>query len=123
MNNNIKILLLEDEYINSVIVKKYLHDYENLNVATNEEEFITLMNSEEFDIIFMDINLGFAEKSGLEILEELKVNNPNIKAKFIALTAFAMPGDKEKLLSQGFHDYIAKPVSRQKLLDAINKNL
>ncbi len=76
--------------------------------AINGEEAIKMVEKEHYDLILMDIELpGMDGISAIKIIKSKPGYNnvPNI-----ALTAFAMKGDREKFLAAGFDDYMAKPI-------------
>ena len=62
------------------------------------------------------------ELDGIDVLKEIRKLPGYDKISIIAF-AFAMPGDKQKFLSEGFDDYIAKPIIRENLLGLVEKNL
>ena len=77
-----------------------------------------------FDLIFMDCNMpvmdGYEACGFIRRAEERLGLNPT---PIIALTAYAMPGDKEKCLNAGMSDYITKPIVRDLLLATVNKHM
>ncbi|NQU59287.1 MAG: response regulator, partial [Rhodospirillales bacterium] len=70
------------------------------------------------DLILMDIQLP--EISGLEITKMLKADDDLKSIPVVAVTAFAMKGDEEKILEGGCEGYIAKPISVPKFLETIS---
>jgi two-component system cell cycle response regulator DivK len=73
------------------------------------------------DLIIMDIQLP--EVSGLDITKWLKEDEKLRDIPVIAVTAFAMKGDEEKIREGGCQDYIAKPISVTKFLETVQKHL
>ncbi|MBU4075876.1 MAG: response regulator [Euryarchaeota archaeon] len=82
--------------------------------AVDGEEAIRKTGKEVYDLIIMDIELP--GQDGVEITKIIKAKYKNLPV--IALTSYAMKGDKERFLSAGFDDYIAKPLD---ILDFIKK--
>lgn len=82
--------------------------------------FGKVTNGDEFDLILMDIMMP--NMSGETALKKLK-ENPNFKIPVIALTADAVAGAKEKYISVGFVDYIAKPFNRNQIKEKLDKIL
>ena len=105
-----KILIVEDNELNLKLFRDLLtaHGYEILE--TNDGlEAIMLTRNERPDLILMDIQLP--EISGLDITRRLK-SDPSVSSiPIIAVTAFAMKDDEEKILAAGCEAYISKPIS------------
>jgi CheY-like chemotaxis protein len=117
-----KILLVEDNEKNRTLVKDVLeyHGYEVIE-ACNGKEGIKIAKENKPDLILMDIQMPVM--SGYDAMKILK-NNPETKdIKIIALTSFAMKGDKEKIMEEGFDDYIAKPIDIRRLPKLVKKAL
>lgn len=70
----------------------------------------------------MDINLG-AGKEGTKLLHLLQRREDTASVPAVALTAYAMPGDREELLSEGFDEYVGKPFTEEELTEAIYQAL
>ncbi|PJF21417.1 MAG: hypothetical protein CUN56_11200 [Phototrophicales bacterium] len=87
--------------------------------AVDGNSGLELAQQELPDIILMDVNLP--DIDGLEVTARLKEDAKTAHIPVIALTANAMVGDKEKALDAGCDDYLPKPVSRQILLETLNK--
>jgi PAS domain S-box-containing protein len=114
-----KILQVEDDWASIMYVKKCLNGKAELKQVKNGEEALELVKNEQFDVILMDINLK-GGMNGLEITEKIRnLKNYEI-TPIVAVTAFAMKGDKEEFLSKGCTHYLAKPFHREELLDLIN---
>ncbi|MGM0612660.1 MAG: response regulator [Bacteroidota bacterium] len=116
---NRTILIAEDDTSNFLLLKVYL---KNINCqilhAHNGQEAIDLAtNHTPVSLILMDIKMPI--KNGFQAIKEIKAHNPDIPV--IALTAYAMAGDRDKALTAGFDEYIAKPVSKDDLFDLISK--
>ena len=74
-----------------------LYEVITLEIASSEPDI---------DVIFLDIQMP--DLDGIEILNTLRANNNQVPV--VAFTAFAMNGDRETFLGQGFNDYLAKPM-------------
>ncbi len=112
-----KILVAEDNIINQKLIKRVLEGFElNITLADNGEEALNLRKENEYDLIFMDIQMpvmGGIDATG-KILEYEKESN--IKhIPIVALTANALEGDKEKYLEAGMDNYLSKPIDLDKL--------
>jgi len=114
------ILLAEDNPINQEVVADLLEDC-SVTVAGNGKEALEFLKKEDFDLVLMDVQMP--EMDGLEATKIIRdpgsaVRNHDIP--IIAMTARAMEGDRELCLNAGMNYYISKPISFQKLFDAIN---
>lgn len=119
---DIKILVAEDNDINKKIVSGFLRNlnYEFESVE-NGSEVINALKSRSYDLILMDVQMPIL--NGIETTEIIRKceENTGSHVPIIAMTAHAMPGDKEKLIASGMDDYIAKPFDLYTLNDVIKK--
>ncbi len=110
------ILLVEDDALNQIVVSKMLFKmgYE-VEVASNGVEAITLSEKNKYDCILMDIQMP--ELGGIEATQKIREREASSgqNTPIIALTAHALKGDREKFLSYGMDEYIAKPVGMEEL--------
>ena len=116
-----KLLLAEDDFANAEYVKLVMR-HQNISVihAKNGSEAVDLFkNTPLVDIILMDIKMPIMD--GYEATREIR--KLNLKIPVIALTAFALDGDREKALNAGCTDYLTKPVSKDILLSVIGSYL
>jgi len=116
------VLLAEDNMANVLTVAEYLegHGYE-VRVAHDGLETIQMAESMNPDIILMDIYMPVMD--GLESMRRLRADPRFVTTPIIALTALAMPGDRERCITAGANEYMSKPVSLKKLRDTINEML
>lgn len=115
-----RILLAEDNAINQEVIVGLLEDC-SVTVAGNGKEALDFLRKEDFDLVIMDVQMP--EMDGLEATKiirnpESDVRNPDIP--IIAMTARAMKGDRKLCLDAGMNNYVSKPISFQKLFDAIH---
>ncbi len=114
------ILIVEDNELNKKLFRDLLeaNGYKTLHTADGLK-VLDLARTNKPDLILMDIQLP--EVSGLEITGWLK-NDPELKSiPVVALTAFAMKGDEEKILAGGCQGYISKPISVATFLATVKK--
>ena len=117
-----KILIAEDIAMNRRLIGDILkyHGYEILE-AENGEEGIIKAKKHIPDLIIMDLQMPVM--NGYEAIRILK-NDPVTKdIKIIAVTSFAMAGDREKALEIGVDDYIAKPINTRELPERVKRLL
>lgn len=115
------ILLVEDNPDTQLLISRLIRDKYDVAVASSGQAAIELVNSQHFGLVIMDINLGDG-LNGVETLTEIRRQGMQ-EIPVIAVTAYALPGDRAKFLNNGFNDYLAKPFSRDDLLKVIKKNL
>lgn len=117
-----RILIVEDNDLNLKLFRDLLtaHGYETIETKEGNEA-ITLARSEHPDLILMDIQLP--EISGLDVTRRLKAEEHSRDIPIIAVTAFAMKDDEEKILSAGCQAYISKPISIVPFLNTVRRFL
>ncbi|MDE3015354.1 MAG: response regulator [Pseudomonadota bacterium] len=117
-----RILIVEDNDLNLKLFRDLLtaHGYETIETKEGIEA-VSLTKSERPDLILMDIQLP--EISGLDVMRRLKSDDAIRNIPIIAVTAFAMKDDEEKILSAGCEAYISKPISIVPFLNTVRKFL
>ena len=116
---NKKILIVDDNKLNIKVARRALKDF-NFDIDEcydGEEALRRIERGDEYDLVLMDIMMP--NMNGEEAIAKLK-ENPNFSIPTIALTADAVAGAKEKYLSEGFADYIAKPFSREQIKEKLD---
>ena len=119
---DIKILLVEDNLINQKITLLTLKPLVNsIDTASNGKEALDKFGTASYDLILMDIQMPIM--SGLLAAEKIRAleSSTNSHVPIIAITANAMLGDKEKVISSGIDDYISKPFQPSALIEKIRK--
>ncbi|MBL4613986.1 MAG: response regulator [Magnetovibrio sp.] len=116
------ILIVEDNELNMKLFNDLLqaHGYETVQTKDGRDA-LNLAREHKPDLILMDIQLP--EISGLEITKMLKADDELKHIPVIAVTAFAMKGDEEKIREGGCEGYIAKPISVPNFLETLSKFL
>lgn len=112
------ILLAEDNEANVIIVTEFLESMEyRVIVCRNGQEAIDQTIESHPNLILMDIQMP--DVDGLEAIRVIRQTSQVAQIPIIALTALAMPGDKERCLTAGANDYLSKPVSLRNLVQTI----
>jgi CheY-like chemotaxis protein len=116
------ILLAEDHATNVATFSRYLKakGYRVI-VADNGFEAIEYAQKQRPDIILMDIQMP--ELDGLEATRRIRADDTLAAIPIIALTALAMPGDRERCLAAGANEYMSKPVNLRELVEMIEFQL
>jgi len=109
-----KILIVEDNENNRCLFRDILifHGYQ-VSVATDGKDGVALARELKPDLILMDIQMPGMD--GMTAGGILKGDPATSGLKIVALTSFAMRGDKEKILAAGFDGYLSKPISTREL--------
>jgi len=117
-----KILIVEDNDQNMKLFNDLLqaHGYETVQTVDGRDA-LKLVREHSPDLILMDIQLP--EISGLEVTKMIKADDDLKDIPVIAVTAFAMKGDEEKIREGGCEGYIAKPISVPHFLETVQKFL
>jgi len=120
----LKILLVEDNLLNQRIVlfslKKFNHA---VTIANNGMEAVEKFRENNFDVILMDIMMPVMDglEATVKIREVEESYKPQKRTPIIALTANTMDNDRNKCLSYGMDEFLAKPFDIEKLRLAFNK--
>jgi len=113
-----KILIVEDNAVNMKLIQATLglHGYV-LVTATDGEEALTVAQREQPSLIIMDIQLP--RISGIEVVGRLRQMPGFVDVPIIAITAYAMKGDREKILDSGCDAYLPKPINTRELPEVV----
>jgi PAS domain S-box-containing protein len=114
-NHVLRILLAEDNPVNQMVMSKMLNKLGyHADVAANGTEVLRSLELQPYDLILMDVQMP--ELDGFETARAIRKRWASAdQPKIIAITAYALKGDREKCLAAGMDDYIAKPVKLEKL--------
>ena len=119
-DNDLRILLAEDNIVNQKVMYRMLKKLGyRAEVAANGLEVLEALKDSPYDVILMDVRMPMMD--GLEATRFIRQAWPD-GPKIIALTAYALKGDKEKCLEAGMDDYIAKPVKMNDLAAMLAKH-
>lgn len=116
-----KILVVDDNMFNIRLVEAIMEPHYELIIALNGIEGIEKAKEAIPDLILMDIQMP--KMDGTTAMKEIKKTDGLEDVPIIAYTAFAMKGDMEKLIEDGFDDYLEKPISISILAELVNKHI
>lgn len=122
------IFLVEDDKINQILFSKLLTGCNNLIIADSGEDALEKLtdltdNKFNIDFVLMDINLP-GQYNGIKLMHKIKQKWVAFtKIPFIAQTAYAMSNEREKLLAEGFDEYLSKPIKKVELMNVVEKVL
>ncbi len=117
---HVRILLVEDNPVNQLVAKGMLGKLGcQVEVATNGAEGIAALEREAFDLVLMDCNMPVMD--GYEASRRIRESGRWPHLPIIALTANAMPEERERCKAAGMSDYLAKPFRREELIGLIDQ--
>lgn len=112
------VLIIEDDPLNLKLAKMVLElQGFDVRVAMNAQEGLQVLAEFEPQLILLDIKLP--DMDGLLLVRKLKADQRYQHIKIIAITAYAMKGDREKILEAGCDNYLSKPVEPGFLVECI----
>ena len=121
MAYNLHILLAEDSLVNQKLPVALLEEQgHKVTVANNGREAIAALQTEKFDMVLMDVQMP--EMDGLEATEKIRASEQHTGTHIpiIAMTAYALKGDRERCMAAGMDGYIAKPIHVNELFNVID---
>ena len=117
-----KVLIVEDNELNMKLFHDLLEAHGIGTIETRDgRKVLEIAREQKPDLILMDIQLP--EVSGLDVTKWLKADEELRGIPVIAVTAFAMKGDEQKIREGGCEDYISKPISVTRFLEVIDNYL
>ncbi|PSQ95127.1 MAG: hypothetical protein BRD55_11420 [Bacteroidetes bacterium SW_9_63_38] len=117
-----RILAVEDNSETQLLLEHLLKSSFEVVVVEGVEDALKAVDDHAFDALLLDINLS-EERTGTDLLHLLRERKQMTDVPAIALTAYAMPGDREDFLEEGFDQYVSKPFTRSDLTEAIEASL
>jgi CheY-like chemotaxis protein len=119
-----RILLVEDDETTVFSISRLMEKSGlSVTVAHNGQEALEMHEANDFDLILMDVSMPVMD--GIEACQRIRGSRNSRKRDIpiIALTAYAMAGDKEKFLAAGMSGYVAKPINMEILMQMISEKL
>ena len=115
------VFLLEDEPHIRHLVSHTLSEAYALTLATTYGDAIDWIERKPFDVLLLDIRIP-GSASGIDVLHHARTaaSSQNLETPAVAFTACVMPGDQERLLAEGFDDYLPKPFSKNDLFGVLS---
>ncbi len=117
-----RLLVVEDNLDTQKLLEYQLRTHFSLTLARGIDEALQAAADARFDLFILDINLG-EKRTGIYLLQRLHEMPAHRDTPALALTAYALPGDREHFLKLGFHAYMSKPFLREDLLQTIRNVL
>jgi CheY-like chemotaxis protein len=112
--SSLRILLAEDNVTSQKVAKQMLRRLGyRADVVANGIEALQALERQPYDLVLMDLRMP--EMDGLQATRIIRQRWPDNGPKIIAITAYALQGDKEKCIDAGMDDYISKPIRMNEL--------
>jgi PAS domain S-box-containing protein len=123
LGKSLSILIVEDDQINQIAISRMLEKMGHISTCVGDgQKAIEILKKDSFDCVFMDIQMPIMD--GIEATKLIRNSKDLVRSSaipIIALTAHAMPEDKEKFLKVGMNDYLSKPVTFDQLTSALKR--
>ncbi len=117
-----KILAVEDDFISRDVLRLCLRNLFKVEFAENGESALQMIMHKKYNAVLMDMNLGKG-MNGLDAIQKIKKIEGYKNVPIIAVTAYAMEGDREKFLNNGCAYYISKPFEKKAIIELLNTAL
>jgi CheY-like chemotaxis protein len=122
MNNNYNVLVIEDNEQNLYLMRFLLERHGFcVHAARSGREGLLVASRLVPDLILLDIQLP--EMDGYSVAKELRRQETLARVPIVAVTSYAMQGDREKALQSGANDYIEKPIDPDTFVSRISRHL
>jgi two-component system cell cycle response regulator DivK len=117
-----RVLVAEDNAVNAELIHEFLEmrGYEAIEAA-NGLDALEKIEACHPDVVLLDIQMPVLD--GFEVIRRIRSDARHHHLHVIALTAYAMRGDREKVLAAGFDEYVTKPIDFEVLLCAIRRKV
>ena len=122
LDGKARILAVEDDSHIRLLLSYLLESRFELVLVSSADEALRAASSQRFDLFLLDINLR-ERATGVDVLNALRQMPHYCDTPAIACTAYAMHGDHDRFIRQGFVGYVGKPFSREGLLRAVESAL
>ncbi|MEJ5262092.1 MAG: PAS domain S-box protein [Ignavibacterium sp.] len=114
------LLIVENDRINAAVIEAYVKKDYDVEVVGRGEDAVKKASEKQYDAILMDINLG-SGINGVEATQQIRKLKGYERTPIVAVTAFALKGDKEEFLSKGCTHYISKPFTQPQIIALLNQ--
>jgi len=117
----VAVLLIEDDEVNQIVAGKMLEAIGCVvDIAGDGAQGLAKFRENEYDIVFVDGKLP--GKNGIEVADDLRRHKPQGRqVPLVAMTAYAMKGDRERFIAAGMDDYISKPLDSRALAEIVQR--
>lgn len=114
------VLLVEDQQESQILTTIFLKETCEVSCASNAQEALAVLQEKTFDVILIDVALVNGI-SGIELTKMLRQKEKFEHTPIIAVTACGIQEHKQRFLEAGMNDYLAKPYTREQLVDIVRR--
>jgi two-component system, sensor histidine kinase and response regulator len=123
-NKKLRVLLVEDNSVNQKLAARLLEKRgHHVTVTANGLEALGALDRENFDVVFMDVQMPEMDGIAATAAIRLRERGTNSHLPIMAMTAHAMQGDRERCLAAGMDGYISKPINSSELTELLERFL
>ena len=123
-NKKLSVLLVEDNSVNQKLAARLLEKRgHHVTVTANGLEALGALDRENFDVVFMDVQMPEMDGIAATAAIRLRERGTNSHLPIMAMTAHAMQGDRERCLAAGMDGYISKPINSSELTELLERFL
>ena len=115
-----RVLVAEDNEQAALLVAYLLEEEFDVTVVSSAEQALAVGAAHEFDLLLLDINLG-SDRDGVDVLRHLRTHAQHAETPAVAVTAYGLPGDRQRFLSVGFDAYLGKPYPPEDLIELAHR--
>jgi PAS domain S-box-containing protein len=121
--SGLRVLLAEDNILNQTFVVHFLQRAgHSVEAVSDGNEALRALDEKDFDIVLMDVQMPRLD--GVEATSRIRSSGkPYSDVPIVALTAYAMSGDRERFIQAGMNDYVTKPIDMDRLLGIIHNSV
>ncbi|GAB5519856.1 MAG: response regulator [Rhodothermales bacterium] len=116
-----RVLVIEDNLETRLYMQYAIDNRFDVKTASTAQEALHLAKTELFDIFLVDIALG-GRQNGIHVLRAIRGNPLYAHVPIVAVTAYALPGDRAHFLEIGFDEYLGKPFKQAALIEVLERH-
>jgi CheY-like chemotaxis protein len=115
---SLSVLIVEDDQPAQMLMEELLPSGYDVHVVAEADTARQMMTETNYDLVLVDIGLE-GNEDGIELLQTMDADGYWTNTAAIAVTAYALPGDRRRIMDAGFDAYVSKPFTRDTFLTAI----
>lgn len=114
-----RVLVVEDDRSTQLLFDTLLSKQFEVDVEGDPRAGLVRAERVSYDLVLLDIYLQHDDLDGVAVLRDLRSRTAYARTPIVAITAYALPGDRERFIEAGFTEYVSKPFERSRLLEII----
>lgn len=119
--NPARVLVVEDDRSTQLLFETLLSKQFEVDVEGDPRTGLERAERVPYDLVLLDIYLQDDELDGVGVLRILRSRTEYARTPIVAITAYALPGDRARFIEAGFTEYVSKPFERSRLLEIIQQ--